>query len=425
MKAIINAKIYDFENYIENGYILYDKKILETGKMEDYPGALFEINAKGNLVIPGLVVGHTHIYSTFARGLSVPFNPKNFKDILTQLWWKLDAKLDKEANYYSALVAGLEFLKNGVTTVIDHHASGLQIKGSLSTLKQAICEEIGLRGIFCFETSDRFNVKECVEENVEFAAHSNEMHAGIFGLHASLSLSEETLKVVSQHYEGPIHIHVAESPDDEKDSIEKYGMRVVKRLEKHSLLRENSILAHCVHVNEEEMALISQYKCYVAYNVTSNMNNAVGLPDYQKMKRYGINVIAGNDGLGFNFSRDLLNIFFSMKLAGNSPISFDFNDFIKIINNTYELAGKYLGVKLGKIKPGYAADLLIIPYDIPTPMNSSNIIGHFIFGVLDNFKPSHVIVNGKTLIDNFNVLLQTEIIYKEASKIAETVWKRL
>lgn len=425
MKAIINAKIFDYENYHENYYIFFDKNIKEIGPMENFKGADQIIDAKDNLVLPGFVIGHTHIYSTFARGLNLPFNPLNFKDILTQLWWKLDSKLGQEENYYSALISGIEFIKNGVTTVIDHHASGLQIKGSLKTLKSALCDEIGLRGIFCFETSDRFNVDECIEENLEFLETRSEMHAGLFGLHASLSLSVNTLEKVSKLYKGPIHIHTAESIDDVEDSLSKYGVRVITRLEKFGLLRENSILAHCVHTSEEELELISKNNCYVALNVTSNMNNAVGLPNYKLMKKHNVKVIAGNDGLGFNFARELLNLYFSMKLKGNSPLSFTPDDLKDVITNTYEIASHHLNIKVGKIEPEYVADLIIVPYLSSTPLNKENIFGHVIYGLFDNFRPSHVIVNGKILMQNYQINLQVNEIYKEALKVAENLWKKL
>lgn len=425
MKAIINANIFDYDNFYENYYILFDKKIEEIGPMEDFKGADKIIDAKNNLVLPGFVVGHTHIYSTFARGLNLPFNPLNFKDILNQLWWKLDSKLGKTENYYSALVSGIEFIKNGVTTVIDHHASGIQIKGSLNTLKNALCDEIGLRGIFCFETSDRFNVDECIEENLEFLNTRSQMHAGLFGLHASLSLSNETLKKVSNLYKGPIHIHTAESIDDVEDSLSKYGMRVITRLDKFGLLRENSILAHCVHTFEDELNLISKNNCYVALNVSSNMNNAVGLPNYREMKQHNVKVIAGNDGLGFNFARELLNLYFSMKLKGKSPVSFSLDDLKQIIKNTYEIASYHLNTNLGKIEPGFVSDLLVVPYTPPTPLNKENILGHVIYGLYDNFKPSHVIVNGKLLMENYKINLPVSEIYVEARKVAQNLWEKL
>ncbi|MBT1248583.1 MULTISPECIES: amidohydrolase family protein [unclassified Thermosipho (in: thermotogales)] len=429
MKAIINANIFDFDNFHKNYYILFNKKIIEIGSMEKFPGASHVIDAHENFVMPGLVIGHTHIYSTFARGLSLPFNPTNFKDILNQLWWKLDSELGKTENYFSALVSGIEFIKNGITTVIDHHASGKQIKGSLNTLRKALCDEIGLRGIFCFETSDRFNVEECIQENLLFLNENNtDMYAGLFGLHASLSLSDGTLKKISELYKGPIHVHTAESIDDVEDSLSKYGMRVINRLNKFGLLRENSILAHCVHVTEEELKLISQNNCYIALNVSSNMNNGVGLPDYQKMKKHNVKTIIGNDGLGFNLARELLNLFFSMKLKGKSPLAFSLDDLKYSISNTYEIASKLLKIKLGKIQPGYVSDLIIVPYIPPTPISEENVYGHVVFGLLDNFRPSHVIVNGKLLMDNYKITVPTDDvneIYKEARKVSQRLWENL
>ncbi|MEL7596739.1 MAG: amidohydrolase family protein, partial [Clostridiaceae bacterium] len=161
MKALTNACIFDFQSFKENYYVLFDSEIKEVGKMNEFPGADEIYDCSRTIVMPGLINCHTHIYSTFARGMNVPFDPKNFQDILDQLWWKLDGQLDKKAVYYSGLIYGCECIKNGVTSIIDHHASGLNIKGSLEELKKSICDDLGMRGIFCFETSDRFDTEEC------------------------------------------------------------------------------------------------------------------------------------------------------------------------------------------------------------------------------------------------------------------------
>lgn len=168
MYAIINATTYDFETYQTNQYILFDKTIIEVGNMCNYINNDYEeIDALSNLVMPGLINGHSHIYSTFAKGLNVPYNPKNFKEILEQLWWKLDRNIDNDITYYSGIVAGVEYLQHGVTSLIDHHASG-EVLQSLASLKKAVTDMVGLRGIYCFETSDRFNIKHCIQENNHF-----------------------------------------------------------------------------------------------------------------------------------------------------------------------------------------------------------------------------------------------------------------
>jgi putative selenium metabolism protein SsnA len=425
--VINNVMIFDFDNFIENGFVRFDKEIIQVGSMDEYkPTGEEEIDFSGKLLLPGFIVGHAHIYSTFARGMIVPFNPKSFKDILEQLWWKLDSKLDLEAVKYSGLVSAVEYIKNGVTTVIDHHASGTAIRGTLRTLKEAIVDEGKLRGIFCFETSDRFPVNEAIEENVEFMKERSEKHAGMFGLHASLSLSDETLKKVAEVLNGePIHIHVAESAEDEEDSLKKSGMRVVERLDHFGLLTENSILAHCVHIDEKEAEIISKRKVYIALNVTSNMNNAVGLPKTKLFKEYGIKIIIGNDGLGYNIARDWMNLYFSQKLLYGEPTYFSLQDLKEAIQNTYELASKLLGVKIGKIQKGYKADFTAVEYTPPTPISSENALGHFFFGVLDSPKVTDVLVDGEFLMRNGKIHLDVEGIYDEARRVAENVWRRL
>ena len=242
IKAIIHATIYDFYTYIEDGYVVFDDKIIEVGRMQDFSNKNYQI-IEGNesLVLPGLICGHTHLYSAFARGLSLPFQPKNFQEILDQLWWKVDGKLDLDMVYHSGLVFGLDFLKNGVTTLIDHHASGIDLLGSLNQLKKAVTKDVGLRGIFAFETSDRFDVDACIKENISFSKKNHtDTCRGLFGLHASSSLSDKTLKKVKKVIgDIPIHIHVAESVLDEADSMSKYHKPIINRLVEHGILNPN------------------------------------------------------------------------------------------------------------------------------------------------------------------------------------------
>lgn len=425
VKVIIKCNIFDYETYRENQYIRFDKEIIETDSMDNFKKNENEeiIDFKGKLVMPGFINGHTHIYSTFARGMAVEFNPNSFSDILKQLWWRMDSKIDLETTYYSGLVSGIEFIKNGITGIIDHHASGKAIKGTLNKLKESVTEEIGVRGIFCFETSDRFNVDKCIEENTEFLKNTSEKFAGMFGLHASLSLSNETLKKVSENLNGaPIHIHVAESLEDEEDSIRKYGKRVVERLEEFNLLTDNSILSHCVHIDENEADIISKYNVYVALNPTSNMNNAIGIPNYKLLKDKNIKTIIGNDGLGFNITREYLNLYFTQKYRYENPTFFNFDDLKNNIDNVYDLFGKMLNIKIGRIEKGYKADIISFDYKPFTPLNENNILGHIFFGVWDNLDVVDTIIDGEFLMENRKVNFEVEKIYSEAKDVSEKLW---
>ncbi len=429
-KAIINVRLYDYEQYIENGYIIYDDKIISVGKMEDFVDDEYQIkDGSGEWLLPSFVVGHTHIYSTFARGWSPDFNPKNFQDILDQLWWKLDKHLDNQATYYSGIVHAIDALKNGVTTIIDHHASGKDISGSLTMLKNSVIDTVGLRGLFCFETSDRFNVDEAIQENVNFLKsplNKTSMVSGHFGLHASMSLSEATLKKVSKVLnQEPIHIHVAESELDEADALKKYNQRIIDRLARHNLLTEDSIITHGLFMNDEEIALLKKHKCVVALNVTSNMNNAVGLPNYLKLKKHGVPVILGNDGLSTTIATEYLTILYAMHLKERSPTAFGLEDLLSIIKNTYAYVSKRLNTKLGKLQSGYQADFMLVPYAAPTPIDASNAFGHLVYGLMHSFKPKSVYINGVEKVSNYTVSKHLMNKYKEASHVSTKLWKRI
>jgi cytosine/adenosine deaminase-related metal-dependent hydrolase len=424
MYALINAKIYDYQNYIDDGYVIFEDRIVDKGKMSEYKNKGYnEIDLKGNLVLPGFVAGHTHLYSTLARGASFDFNPENFVEILKQLWWKVDNFLDEKMIYSSALMGALNQLKFGSTTLIDHHASKLT-KGSLKIVRQAVADKLKLKGIYAFESSDRFDIDESIEENIEFIKEYP--NQGLFGMHASLSLSDESLKKIAEKLNGNgIHIHVAESKMDEDDCLEKYGMRVVERLEKFNLLNDKSLLVHCTHIDETEMDIIKKHNCTIAVNVTSNLNNAVGISKIRAFLDKGIRVIAGNDGLIPSMPLEYLNIFYLSHLKTESPVGFSFDDLRRIILNTYEYTNLIMGTSLGKIEKEAEADLLVCEYQPFTPLNENNVFAHLFYGVFPGFKPKRVIVSGKLVIDDYDFIEDYTKDYQEGINQAKRLWKLL
>ena len=429
LKALINVRIYDYKDYIENGYIVFEEQILEVGSMSDYANHGYEeIDGHGQLVLPNFVCSHAHIYSIFARGLALPFHPNNFQEILDQMWWKMDAKIDNEITYYSGLAAGYEFLKNGVTTVIDHHASGKEIIGSLDALKEALCDVVSIRGLFCFETSDRYNVDDCIKENHDFIAKThNHMAAGLFGMHASMSLSEETLdKVHDALGDAPIHIHVAESEMDEADSLKKYGMTIVERLDKHHLINKDSLIVHGVHITDKELDIVKQRGAYMVVNTSSNMNNAVGIPDVMNYLRHGIPVMVGNDGLSSSMSNEYQNVFYTTRLKNATPNAIGLGEVLQMINNAYDYASRALNIKLGRLAEGYEADFLVVNYTPFTTMDSSNAFGHVFFGLYPTFSPKDVYRGGQCLVKNGKVLnSKIERGLAKALEISNQLWKTL
>ena len=430
MKAIINADLYDFHEYRTDCYILYeDSRIQSVGEMSQFPAdqALEEVHdARGALVMPGLVIGHAHLYSAFVRGLRLPFTPDTFTQLLRQLWWRMDAGIDPETAYHSARVYGVEHIRNGVTTIFDHHAGG-GVRGSLAALKLGFTDELGLRALYCFETSDRFDVSACIVENASFARQNRSPFCrGLFGMHASLSLSQSTLEQVAQAQgDVPVHVHVGESLEDEVSCVNDYGMRIVQRLDSFGLLKPDSILAHCVNINEEEAQLIAQRGCVAAVNPTSNMNTAVGLPNVPMLRASGVSVMVGNDSLGSNITRCYQNLLYAMHYRTASAWKFGYNDVLACIQTAYAYASRMLGVQLGRIAPGYEADLIAVPYHTPVRVDQDNAFAFVMDGVFTQFHPRDVMVAGSWKLRGYESVFDEDEIYAKARENTEIYWKRI
>lgn len=446
---ITNVTIYDFRSYIDKGFIHFGSHIIKVGDMadyEDYEKDLVELSScshldgEGKLLLPGFVAGHTHMYSAFARGLALPFSPESFQDILDQLWWKLDGALTLEQVKFSGITCAMDFIRSGVTTMIDHHASG-SIEGSLGVLSEAVCDIGGLRGGFCFEASDRFDMDKVLKEQHDFAKvchdhqtqHSQKDRFSLFGLHASMSLSDESLvkmkKLVGDH---PIHVHVAESAEDEALCQDIYGKSVIRRLYDHGLLNEDSILVHCVHISESDAKLIKEKDCTVAVNVTSNMNNSVGLPDLSLFRKYEIPVIIGNDGMTCDIASEWRNTVFASHHRLKKPTAYGLDDLHTAIGNAYRYVSMQLGEKIGKLKEDYVSDLQLVDYKPYTNMDGSNMLGHLVFGMFHQYRPESVWCKGFRLMKDYRIDEQrfepyfnddNTRQYVEASTLA--LWKQL
>ncbi len=416
MKALTRATLFDFETFRPDSYLLFDRTIIASGPMEEFPGANEVVDVNGAWVMPGLAVGHTHLYSTFARGWAPPFSPKNFTELLEQLWWKLDAGLDLEAVAFSGRVGALASLKAGVTTLVDHHASGV-IRGSLAALRNAVVEETGLRGIFCFETSDRFDFEACLEENRSFARHPGARSAGMLGLHAGLTLSDKSLDRLAKTTGSlPIHVHLAEAPEDRGTA---------SRLESRGLWRPGSLAVHGVHLDEGDSALLSRRGVTLALNPSSNLSNGVGLPDLAEFRREKVKFSLGTDGLGFALGPEVRNLVFSQRHRALSPLAAGLDDIVAALRTTWEFAGEALGCQLGRIEPGYEADLVAVDYYAPTPLDATNATGHWFYGLLEAWRPRHVWIAGKARLSDGKPAIAEGELHREARRVAGALWKRV
>ena len=246
---------------IWNGSVVADEeKIVGVGKstelQKQFPDAEV-MDCSGKIVLPGFICAHHHFYSTMARGMAIPGEPaSNFVEILERLWWKVDRALLEEDITLSAQIPLIECIRNGTTTVIDHHASPGSPDGSLDLIESAV-RQAGIRASLCYEVSDRNVVGDGIQENERFIkklGKGDGQIAAMMGLHASFTLSDETLeKCVGIARDAGVgcHIHVAEDIADREDSLNKYGVPVVHRLHRLGASGPKSLFIHCVHIDED------------------------------------------------------------------------------------------------------------------------------------------------------------------------------
>jgi putative selenium metabolism protein SsnA len=360
---------------------------------------------------------------------------KDFPDILERLWWRLDrALLDIDVKY-SALVCLVDAIKHGTTTLIDHHASPNAIDRSLDQIADAVLAA-GVRAVLCYEVSDRngaTGAQEGISENVRFLSTLKErdsnLLAGSFGLHASLSLSDETLAdcvTAASNLDTGFHIHVAEHEADEYDAIYRYDRRVVDRLAEAEILGPKTIIAHAVHIDTVEQNLLRGTGTWVTHQPRSNMNNAVGTADIEGMMRLGIPVCLGNDGFSNNMWAEWKTAYLLHKLAYRDPRRANGMDIVRMaVYNNAALANVFWPKRpSGKLAVGAAADVIFVDYHATTPLTAGNLPWHIIFG----FEASMVtttIAGGKVLmLDRRLLTLDEAEITARSRELAAEVWKR-
>ena len=380
--------------YYEKGAVVYEgSKIVEVGEAvaltAKYPQAE-KIDAKGGVIMPAFINAHTHIYSALARGLSiVGNNPTNFFEVLDGTWWAIDRHLTLEGTRASADALYIDCIKQGVTTIFDHHASYCQIPGSLFQIAES-AKKFGIRSCLCYEVSDRDGEEKCLEairENADWISwckeHNDPMLAAMFGGHALFTISDKTFDRMVEANNGRTgyHIHVSEGMNDVYDSLQNYGRRPVQRLQDHGILGEKTILGHCIHVNTAEMEIIKETGTMVVNNPESNMGNAIGICPVLQLYKRGILLGMGTDA----YTNDMLE---SIKVALCSQRSQNCLPNVgwcevtdMLFKNNAKIGAKYFPDELGVLKAGAAADIIVMDYKPFTPFSDENVDGHMIFGM--------------------------------------------
>ena len=424
--------------FLEDGAVAMDgSTIMKVGTTKEikeaYPDAEY-IDAKGGVIMPAFINAHTHIYSALARGLSIKGNnPTNFYEVLDGTWWAIDRKLTLKGTKASADALYIDCIKQGVTTIFDHHASYCEIPGSLFQIAES-AKQFGIRSCLCYEVSDRDGEEKClqaIQENADFITwcekEKDPMLAAMFGGHALFTISDKTFDRMAAANSGRVgyHIHVSEGMNDVYDSLQNYGRRPVQRLQDHGILGPKTILGHCIHVNTAEMDIIKATDTMCVNNPESNMGNAVGISPVLQLYKKGILIGLGTDA----YTNDMLE---SIKVALCSQRHnacmpnvgwCEVTDML--FRNNAKMAERTGFPTLGVLKPGAAADVIVMDYKPFTPFSDANIDGHMLFGMTGR-QCQTTMINGRILMkDRVLTEIDEEAVNAHILESSKRLWGRL
>lgn len=392
------------------------------------------VDVGGRVIMAGLINAHTHAYSAYARGMAVHQPTRNFTEILQNLWWRLDRLLTLGDVELNAATTFIESIRNGVTTVFDHHSSPNAVPGSLQTMAD-VAGRIGIRTSLCYEASDRDGagvLAAAIQENTSFMKQVNtgeqDMVKGLFGLHASFTLSEQSLDsacAAKEGVAGGFHVHVAEGPGDEVDSQVKYGRRIVQRLDDHGILGPQTIAAHCVHADPDELDLLNASDTNVVHNPHSNMSNAVGVASVVDMLKRGLRLGLGTDAYTADIlaSAQVAKVLASDHLA-DPTVGFGQALQMALVNNP-KICAKFFRKDLGVLRVGAYADVITLAYRSFTPLDAESAAGHILFG-MSGSQVNDTMVNGAWVMRDQEILTVDErAIFAHSSERAPRIWEQM
>lgn len=388
------------------------------------------LDAKGCLVMPGLICSHTHLYGVALRGSALGIRPpEDFLQILQRIWWPVDECLTDADAYATALAAGAESLLNGTTCFADTYSAPNAVGGSLDHITKAV-NEVGIRGLISFEATERRSEREGrrgLEENLRFIASRRKGRAmGMLSLHASFTVSDELIaKAVEarEKHRVPLTIHVSEGPNDAYHNMERYGKRTVERLSDRGLLSRRAVLAHCVHLSEPEVELIARSSASVAHNPMSNMLNAVGVAPLLEMLDHGVNVGLGNDGYVFDMFENMRAAYLLQRVARRNPNRPSPQEVVEMC--TVNAAKAYGLSSLGSLSKGKRADVLVVkPTFMATPYSGS-VYGYIVNG-LRGADVRDVVVDGEVVVREKKLTkIDLEKSQERVLRTMESLWQRL
>ena len=436
----LGAKLVDL--LIKDGFVIAmdsKRRVFKRGSVaiegneivavgEDVRGPAEEvIDARGKAVLPGLINAHTHSPMTLLRGFA---DDMELDPWLREKIWPIEKKLQAEDCYVGALLGCLEMIKSGTTCFADQYFFMERVADAV--------EESGMRGVLSYGIIERGDAEKrereiAAGERLVKTCHgkANGRILTQFGPHAPYTCSPDCLvevKELAKRYGVGIHIHLAETQwESEEEVPKKYGKRPVEHLDSIGFLGPEVLAAHCVWVNEREIATLCERSVKPVHNPVSNMKIACGIASVPEMLAAGIPVALGTDGAASNNTLDLFN---EMKFAALLNKVRTLDPTVMPAHSVLEMAtingAIALGIqdRVGSLEIGKRADVVVVDLLKPhfTPLH--NVVSHLVYNAVGSDVDT-VIVDGRVLMKGREVLTLDEgEVLERAQKISGNLLAR-
>lgn len=386
----------------------------------EMPSDAPRVDVSGCFVAPAFVVAHTHLYMALTTGMSPPPTPpRTLADVLQSVWWTVDKALDDELVHTSALVAAAQAAKAGAAVVVDLHSSPRAIDGSLDRIEAAL-DEVGIRGVLAYETSDREGRARrdaALRENARFLEKVRAgatRHRALVGAHAMFSLADDTLdalRELARAYAVGIHLHVAEDMTDHLDAERTRKTTLASRVERLGLARPGSVVAHALQLETPLVDAIMRAGGTIVTCPRSNMAHGVGI-----FSRSGPRIALGTDGV----DQDVLAEARVHHLRHTEAKDDRARETALRIATAQELAGS-----AWQVVSGAPANLTVLDAAHATPLTPSNLVDH----VARTFSAAQVrdtMVDGRFVLrDRKLVTIDERELTLRARAAASRLWERM
>ncbi len=418
---IYNAKIITMVNgtdiiegeiYIEDEHISFVGTAEEAGKIKDGTVWDREIDACGNVVMPGFKDAHTHSAMTFLRSYA--------DDLPLQEWlynrvFPMEEKLTEEDVLWCSKLAIMEYLTSGITANFDMYMNNeANAKASADT---------GFRTVLCGSINDfGGTIEEIEEEYKHFNNYGSHLISYQLGFHAEYTTKRETLEGMAglaQKYKAPVYTHNSETKAEVEGCVERYGKTPTAFLDSIGMFNYGGGGFHCVYMTDEDLNICKEKNIWVVTNPASNVKLASGIAPVKKMLDMGIGLAIGTDGPASNNCLDMFREMFLVtalqKVSIPDAAAVDANDVLYMAT-----VGGALSMGLtdcDTLEKGKCADLIMIDMHQPNMQPVNNISKNIVYsGSKQNVKMT--MVAGKILYEDgkFNIGIDAEEVYAKANE---------